>query len=161
MNSFEDFREAIKKRESGGNYKAVNQFGYMGAYQFGKPRLLDLGISIDGFGKTSYPQKYKNAKKMTKEEFLNNKELQDEIFKKHCIELAKVIKLRYGHYLNKKINNVLVTLSGLVAGAHLVGLGGVKKWLSGDKVYDGNKVSVEEYIKKFGNYNLDDLIKEN
>ena len=38
------FLEDIGFRESSGNYKAVNQFGYLGKYQFGRKTLNSLGF---------------------------------------------------------------------------------------------------------------------
>ena len=37
------FLEDLGMRESSGNYKAVNQFGYLGKYQFGRRTLNALG----------------------------------------------------------------------------------------------------------------------
>ena len=58
------FLEAMGKRESSNNYRAVNRFGYMGKYQFGKSTLKTLKI------------------KVSKEEFLNNPDLQEEAMHK-------------------------------------------------------------------------------
>lgn len=155
MKDYYSFREAIKQRESSGNYKTINQFGYLGAYQFGKARLLDLGISIDGYGKITNPKLYLKAKKMTKEEFLNNKELQDALFFRHVRDLLRIIRDRYKNYINKQVREVFLTESGLVAAVHLVGFGGLAKWLNGKDVKDGNGVKIEEYLTKFAGYDLD------
>ena len=40
------FLEAMGKRESSNNYRAVNRFGYMGKYQFGKSTLKTLKIKV-------------------------------------------------------------------------------------------------------------------
>ena len=40
------FLEDIGFRESSGNYKAVNQFGYLGKYQFGRKTLNSLGFDL-------------------------------------------------------------------------------------------------------------------
>ncbi len=42
--TYEDFLEAVRKRESGQNYLAVNDYGFAGAYQLGKPALIDAGF---------------------------------------------------------------------------------------------------------------------
>lgn len=152
-----DFRDALKIQESGGKYDIVNRFGYLGAYQFGKARLLDLGISIGHFGRFSHPLLYKNAIKITKEEFLTNSQLQDETFRKHCIDLLKKIKIKFSNRLNSIFNGIKITESGLIAGCHLVGLGGVSLFFKGLNIVDGNKITVKSYIKKFGDYDLSEL----
>src|SRR3990167_5703826 len=38
------FRRRLEQRESGGNPAVVNKQGYAGSYQFGAPRLVDLGL---------------------------------------------------------------------------------------------------------------------
>jgi len=159
MKNYQAFAEAIRQAESSNRYDIKNRFGYLGAYQFGKARLLDLGISINDFGKYLHPVAYKKAKKMSEEEFLKNKELQDEVFREHCKQLARVIKKRFSYLLNKKHRNIKLTLSGMIAGAHLVGLGGLIKWINGKEVKDGNGVSVEVYLKKFQDYDLSEIEK--
>ncbi len=154
MRDYLAFQEAIGMRESSNNYKAVNKFGYLGKYQFGKPRLYDLGYSIDGWHPKNQPVK----KIISTSEFLLNKNLQDYLFYVHCKQLVNIILKRYKQFIGKKINDVEITLSGLVAGAHLVGLGGVIKFLAKKiDVKDGNGVPVSRYIKEFANYNLEIL----
>ena len=58
--SFLGFKEAIGFKESRGDYSIVNIYGYLGKYQFGRSTLKGLGF------------------KVTKEEFLNNPQLQEE-----------------------------------------------------------------------------------
>jgi len=77
---FDEFAKAIRERESSNRYDIENKFGYLGAYQFGKARLLDLGYSIDDYGKKSHPEKYKKAMKVSKEKFLKSPHMQDGAF---------------------------------------------------------------------------------
>ena len=44
--SHQQFLEAIGHRESSNNYSVVNEFGYMGRYQFGRATLKGLGIDV-------------------------------------------------------------------------------------------------------------------
>lgn len=149
---FDKFAKAIRERESSNRYDIENKFGFLGAYQFGKARLLDLGISIDGYGKNSQPAKYQKAMRISKKEFLMNKNLQDEVFKKHCENLKQIILKRYSHLINKNVRGIKLTLSGMIAGIHLVGLGGFLKWISGKDIKDGFGTKIEEYLTKFGDY---------
>lgn len=171
--SFEKYREAIKLRESSGNYKVVNSFGFLGAYQMGKPRLWDCGYSIDGyrphFAKVGDLKDY-NVVAITKKDYLNNELLQDEIFRQSVIDLMSRIEksklclsvLGEFYYYdpiskeNKKIDNV--TISGLIAGAHLKGYGGLKSFLREKNVTtDGYGTKITEYIERFSGYNIDDI----
>ena len=43
MKSFEHFLYDLGARESGGNYKAFNKYGYAGKYQMGEAALIDAG----------------------------------------------------------------------------------------------------------------------
>ena len=46
---YTDFVYALRMRESSGNYKVKNPYGYLGAYQFGEGALIDLGfVKRDG-----------------------------------------------------------------------------------------------------------------
>ena len=60
-------------------------------------------------------------------------------------------------YKDVKIKGIVVTESGILASAHLVGSGKVKRWLktNGKKTKkDALGTSIESYMKKFGGYTL-------
>jgi hypothetical protein len=133
---FIGFKEALGFKESQGRYGVVNQFGYMGKYQFGKGTLAMIGIN--------------NSKN-----FLQDSELQEAAFKANTSRnkwiLRKDIKRSEGRY----INGIRVTESGILAAAHLAGAGNVKKYLrSGGSTQfaDGNGVTISYYLKKFSGY---------
>ncbi len=65
-------------------------------------------------------------------------------------------KRKYSKYLGRTINGIEITISGLVAGAHLKGIGGVKKFLKGKDNADAYGTMISEYIEKFGGYDLSD-----
>jgi len=75
-----------------------------------------------------------------------------ELFFRHCQNLKRIILMRHRHLIGKEVRGIKLTLSGIVAGIHLVGLGGFLKWLNGKDVRDGFGTKIEEYIKKFGDY---------
>jgi len=63
-------------------------------------------------------------------------------------------------YVGKTINGIRITQSGLLAGAHLVGPGGVKDFLQSNgkiDVKDKNGTPVSSYIKKFAGYNIEEI----
>ena len=152
------FQEALGKRESGGNYQVVNSFGYLGKYQFGMARLCDLGYArrkpgATGFSNSTFEWERGYSRKI----FLNNPSFQDKIFREHVIDLAKAIKKSsfFSGYLGKHVDGITITLSGLVAGAHLGGLGGIAKTIFGVDVSDAYNTSVSEYVCLFKGYNLE------
>ena len=131
------FLDDIGFRESSNRYDVVNQYGYMGKYQFGIKTLESLGIET------------------TKKEFLSSPDLQEEamitLLKSNQHNLRRQIK----KYDGKLVNGILVTESGLLAAAHLGGPGSVKKWLrSGEAFKDGNGTKITSYIKTFNGYDL-------
>jgi len=134
--SFSGFKQDIGFKESRGNYKSVNTFGYLGKYQFGKGTLATIGI--------------KDSLK-----FMNTPALQEEAFETllslNKYELQNELK----NYVGKNINGVEITESGLLAAAHLGGVGSVKKFLksNGKRIKtDGYGTSIQNYISKFGGY---------
>ena len=134
------FTDKMKKSESSGDYEVVNKEGYMGAYQFGDDRLAD----------------YKKATKSTfsKDEFLENAELQDKVFDWHVNDITEyMFKKGLDSWIGQKILGVEVTKDGLIAVAHLGGKSGLKKFLESDGEYnpeDSQGTSLLDYLRKFG-----------
>ena len=132
------YKNAIGYKESSNNYDAVNSLGYVGRYQIGAAMCKDLGT--------------------TRKELLASKTLQDRAF----LASNKVNKWRCRKYIpkynNAIIKGIVVTESGILAGAHLVGHGNVKKWLrSRGKINpkDANGMGVEEYVRDFSGFNFE------
>lgn len=143
-----DFLHALGERESGSKYEVKNKLGFMGRWQFGKPRLYDLGLSVDGW----HPKDRPVLKVISWEELKNDSLRQ-------CMLVVKHIRLLKNHYkdnpnIGKEVLGIKVTLSGLVAGAHLKGTGGVAEFLKGKNNADAFGTEITEYISKFGDYNL-------
>ena len=132
-------------RIEGGQYSVIGGYKdkYLGMYQFHPATLRSLGIDV------------------APEEFLNNPTLQDSAMvlymKDNAKDLRKVIK----DFNNKYVDGIFITKSGILAGAHLVGSGGVLSFFYPEKfsyrIVDGNGVHVSTYIQKFANYNLGGL----
>lgn len=131
------FLDAMGHQESRNRYHIVNKYGYMGKYQFGKSTLKTIKIRV------------------SRTEFLNNPELQEEAM----LRLLRYNKKKLQKYIDdfdgKVVNGVLVTESGLLAAAHLGGAGSVKKWFKTGRVRrDGNGVKITSYMKRFSGYDL-------
>jgi len=132
------FLTAIGFRESSGNYKAVNRFGYLGKYQFGRKTLNAIGFN-----------------NVSNREFLASPKLQEQamliLLKKNKHTLRKEIK----KYSGKVVHGVYITESGLLAAAHLGGAGNVRKFFrKGYNFADGNGTKITSYMKQFANYKL-------
>jgi len=142
--SFIDFREALADRESAVQYNVVNSYGYLGKYQFGKSALKSIGIY--------------NSK-----EFLKDPVLQEKAFVA-LLQINKwILRKEISKYQGKKIGNVLITESGILAAAHLGGAGSVQDYLksSGSVSFsDGYGTNIRYYIKKFAGYDTSSIIED-
>jgi hypothetical protein len=135
--SHQQFLDAIGYRESSNRYDVVNKYGYMGKYQFGKSTLKGLGF------------------KVTKEEFLNNPELQEQAMIALLKHNKKKLKKYIEKYDCKVVHGIYVTESGILAAAHLAGAGNVRKFFrKGYEFKDGFGTKMTSYMSQFGGYNL-------
>ena len=93
---------------------------------------------------------------ISRKEFLNSPDIQEEAIVKLLKANKKVLKRQIKKYDGQLVNGVLVTESGLLAAAHLVGPGSVKKWMRNGRMFeDGNGIKLTEYIQTFNGYQLD------
>lgn len=133
------FLEDIGMRESSGNYKAVNQFGYLGKYQFGRRTLDALGF-----------------KKVSNREFLSNASIQEEAMYALLTHNKKILRRQIEKYHGETINGIFITESGILAAAHLAGPGNVKKFFrKGYEFKDGNGTKMTSYMVLFSGYKLE------
>jgi hypothetical protein len=133
------FLEDIGFRESTNNYHAVNQFGYLGKYQFGRKTLNALG--------------YENV---SNREFLENHSIQEEAMYALLNHNRKVLRRQISKYVGETVAGIYITESGLLAAAHLAGPGNVRKFLrKGYEFKDGNGTKMTSYMVKFSNYKLE------
>lgn len=134
--SYLAFKDALGFKESGGDYKAINDFGYMGKYQFGRGTLKLIGI-------------------WDVNKFLNSPELQEAAFYANASRNKWILRKDIAGSVGKIINGVKITESGILAAAHLAGPGNVKKYLrsgGANSFNDGFGTSIKYYFKKFAGY---------
>ena len=130
------FKEALGFKESRGNYSVINQYGYMGKYQFGKSTLQMIGI-------------------YNPEVFLKDTRLQEAAFSANTSRNKWILRKDIKRFDGRYINGVKVTESGILAAAHLAGAGNVKKYLRSGGAQgfsDAFGTSIGYYIKKFSGY---------
>jgi hypothetical protein len=139
VKNHDKFLEDLGFRESSGNYKAVNQYGYLGKYQFGRKTLDALG--------------YKNISNRT---FLSDPALQEQVMEDLLVHNKKILRRYIKKYEDKVVHGVYITESGILAAAHLAGAGNVRKFFrKGYEFKDGNGTKMTSYMRKFSNYELD------
>jgi len=133
------FLEDLGMRESSGNYKAVNQFGYLGKYQFGRKTLNALGY-----------------KDVSNREFLANASIQEEAMYALLNHNKHILRRQIEKYHGETVNGIFITESGILAAAHLAGPGNVKKFFrKGYEFKDGNGTKMTSYMIKFSDYKLE------
>ncbi|HET8855115.1 MAG TPA: peptidoglycan-binding protein LysM, partial [Salinimicrobium sp.] len=121
---------------SGGDYDVVNDFGYMGKYQFGRGTLEMIGIENVNL-------------------FLNAPHLQEAAFYANTARNKWILKRDIARFRNKVIDGINITESGILAAAHLAGPGNVKKFLrswGANEFSDGFGTSIKYYFRKFAGY---------
>ena len=164
MKTLQNFLNDLGARESGGNYKAFNKYGYAGKYQMGEAALVDSGyykkpskrFNNDWTGVFVGKDGIKSL-----QDFLNSPTAQENaqiIFKKRQWLYLKAVGA--DKYVGSYINGYKITQSGLLAGAHLKGAGSVISYLkSGGKNIgkDAFGTSVESYIKNFAEYDVTEI----
>lgn len=137
-NSYVGFKERIGFRESRGKYHIVNELGYMGKYQFGNTTLRSLKIKDSA-------------------QFLNSSKIQEKVFRASIAKNKWFLKKEIELFVGKKINGIEITESGILASAHLAGIGSVKNYLYSNgkrNAKDAFGTKIEEYMKEFSHYDL-------
>ncbi|MDP0368845.1 peptidoglycan-binding protein LysM [Glaesserella parasuis] len=146
------------KRESGGNLRAENQYGYLGLYQFGAAALVDAGLIDDAKYRAAvrkYGKGLSNGSdadvhkafladssnwtiKGGREAFLNNKAIQDNA-------IVALMNKNVG-YLGSTYQGSAEHKAGLLMASHLKGAGGAKAFTnSGIDSTDGNGTKISDY----------------
>jgi hypothetical protein len=165
-------------RESGSNPTKVNQLGYAGYYQFGAPRLADLGIykpgadeNVDKWSKTpaTAPGKWSGTFSIpgypevkTLSDFLNNPAAQKVAWAAHADRMDQEIdKNGFDKYIGQNVGGVTITREGLQGMLHIGGVGGTKATLEGKQwPADANGTTVLSYAKLGAHSEISDLIKQ-
>ena len=133
----ENFLDAVGFRESSNDYTVTNKWGYMGKYQFGRSTLKGLGY------------------KVTKKEFLNNPQLQEEAMMALLLHNKEKLQKYIDVFDGQTINGMYISESGILAAAHLGGQGSVKRYFKNGKVFkDGNGTKITSYMDKFSGYDI-------
>lgn len=160
--TYNQFFAAVRQRESSNNYKEVNGPGYLGAYQMGEASLIDIGwVKASGARNDNVYTANQWTGQMginSKQDFLNNPAAQDAAATLWFAKIWSYIRnFDLEAYNGQILNGVELTKSGMIGGAHLVGIGGLRTFIqSGGTVVprDGNGTPITEYIKLFAGYDV-------
>lgn len=131
-------KRRIAERESSGNYRSVTDTG-KGYPVFGKYQLDPMEI-----------HKYAPPG-TTPEMFLGSPQLQEQVFDRYVDgRMQEIQRAGLGQYVGTVVNGVPVTAAGLFAGAHLGGVGGLHRYLTGHgNPADRFGTSVGDYVAQF------------
>jgi hypothetical protein len=156
------FFDALGLRESNGDYSTVNALGYLGKYQFGELALTDLGYyTADGTPDNDWIGVWTGKNNVhSKSAFLADHAGQERAmleWASHLWRSAMHPDFRLDKFVGCTIGAITITPAGIVAGAHLVGMFGVKSFLESGGANDpldpiGTPVS--DYIRNYGRYEI-------
>lgn len=139
----EQFMEKIAQIETpDGGYQTVNKFGMMGRYQFSYTTMRAVGINV------------------SRQEFLENKELQDTAMVRLMMRNEKELYDMIRRFEGRTIKGVKITRASIIAGAHFAGPNGVRRYLTNDDelgTIDGLGTSLKQYMRYFADFHLPPL----
>lgn len=133
-----------------------NPYGYVGLYQMGEAALQDAGYYRGDRTRTNdWTGSWTGVSGINSlAEFFRSPDAQVQaVVAYHNSVLAQIRQFGLERSIGSTIAGVPVTLSGLVAGAHLVGIGNLQRFVnsSGATVpRDGNGVPITTYIAALG-----------
>jgi len=169
--TYDQFFHDLAVRESDGvfnanatpNYQALggNGLNYLGAYQFEGWALINLGYYTDDGNPNANQWKdgYWTGKDgvNSEQDFLNNPSVQDSAAHQWMQNFVWgwVQDLGLDHYIGQTIDDVNITASGLLAGAHLRGADAVQQFITSgghNDPKDPYGTPVSQYMSHFANY---------
>jgi hypothetical protein len=136
---------AMGQAESGGNYRAVNQIGFVGKYQFGYAALIDVGLvksSVTSNSALNNPNSWIGGDKPANlEAFLNDPRAQDEAMFDLTERNYKSLVSR-GAITQDMTND---KIGGMLGAAHLLGAGGANTWRKTGQGKDANNTTGDQW----------------
>lgn len=164
------FETGLVGSESSGNPRKVNQLGYAGLYQFGAPRLAELGVYTPGekenlkdWSKSPAGAEGKwtgtfnipgHPEVKTIAAFLANPDAQRAAFGAHQGRMdQEIARLGLDKYEGQTVGGAAISRNALYGMIHLGGAQGTADALASGGVNagrDANGTSVMDYARKFG-----------
>lgn len=159
--TYADFINAYGQFESGNSYGFVSSPGYLGRFQFGEEALQAIGFyGGDSTSVLDFTGAWTPAAAaygvVDKASFLAAPAAQDAALQAWFERVNDDLRaLDLDRFQGQTLNGVVVTKSGLIAGASLVGVWALRDYLQSDgqKVTgDYNGTTVADYIRVFADY---------
>ncbi|WP_249730214.1 MULTISPECIES: hypothetical protein [unclassified Chelatococcus] len=158
-NTFDEFIYDLGQYHSSNRYDVVNRTNHLGRFQMSEASLTDIGM-VHNDGKPfnndfsgGWTGKYGVH---SKEDFLASPDAQDRAI--HDFLDKQVHFLRgFIHYDGQTINGEAISISGLLAAAHLAGAGGVRRFLVSGGEYnpqDAHGASLRDSLSCFHGYDV-------
>jgi nucleoid-associated protein YgaU len=154
-------------------YQVENSLGFMGKYQFGEPLLIDLGyyqaeiFYMHGADRNNWQGRWTGKRGIdSKAAFQNSPEVQEAAIREaFALNLSRIkaalaeqgqsVDGYLGQVKTFNGKTVTISLSGLLAGAHLSGPYGVANLLlKGLVVGDEFGTSILKYVDEYGGYEV-------
>jgi Tfp pilus assembly protein FimV len=154
-------------------YQVENSLGFMGKYQFGEPLLIDLGyyqaeiFYMHGADRNRWQGRWTGKRGIdSKATFKSSAEVQEAAIREACalnLNRIKAALAEQGQSIDNYLGQVktfdrktvVISLSGLLAGAHLSGPYGVANLLlKGLIVGDEFGTSILKYVDEYGGYDI-------
>lgn len=155
--TYDDFFDTLGFRESSNRYDVVNIYGSMGRYQMGEASFIDIGLytttgnPYDNVYGGTFTGKYGV---WSVSDFLAKPAAQDQAIRDYMALQFGYLKSVWA-YDGQTIDGVAVTISGLLAAAHILGWDGAAAWVTsgGDTVPKDNfGTTITEYATLMGGY---------
>lgn len=130
-------------KESRNNWKVINDYGYMGAFQHGTAILSDFGLDIT-------PEAFRADSSIFPPD-LQYRVIMAQI-KVHTIRLR-----RFDAWIGHEVGGVVITCAGMLAACHLGGYGAVRAFIRSNGVInraDANGTSISDYMREFSIHEL-------
>ncbi len=152
--------ESLAQRESSGNYSAVNQYNFLGRYQFGEAALIDAGYYTHDGTSASCPSSQGGCDWRgtwtgrdgihSREQFLASQTAQDNALAAYQAATWRYIQSNgLDQYLGQTIGGIPITCDNLLTGYHLKGSGGLRAFLGSNGANDpadANGTRISEYL---------------
>jgi len=166
--STKQFIDSIAKKESNNNWKAYNEFGYIGKYQFGRSALEEVGhnhVTFNDF--VENPEIWPEAEQ--DKAMLKYMKIHEKYLSEYINEYAGR-EIQY-HYIDSietytevcldsisnmdSIISIKITKSGIIAAAHLSGVRGVKNFFNkGLNPSDKFGTRLTDYLINYAGFNI-------
>lgn len=154
------FLETLAGYEASGNYDTVSESGtFLGLYQIGPMTLKDIQFKNEN---GEWTELAKKLEIVSDESFLKNETAQEVAILFALRSDYKYIT-RYGDHnrIGEIINGEVITKSGLIAGAHLVGCKALHDAIVAnalDETKDGNGTTALFYMQEMGGLDLSGIL---